>query len=951
MSEKTKADTRPAYSNNINNTSNIIKKQDVITFDKNKIIDTIRRLLKEKLDIDVDAVEIGTADFVRPKQKSSIFYKIFDNGDGNFVLFAGDFATGEQFSECLNGSGKYRTMTEADRKLIQEAKKTRDAEREKQAEEDAKKAVYILKNSNNAIPEDFGYCLKKGLTGSDFKAFQLIGYNHKYKNIVMPLFDINGKHWSNQYIYAEKITLPNGKKTDKRNKGKTNSCFNVAGDIAKSETIYIAEGAATADTVHLATDKPCVFCVNAGNIEPVYLALKGKYSDKEVVLIADNDIEKEAEKGINKGRETAEELNNKYGLPYVLCPVNSDFNDYYKGFIDEGGTREQALSKVKEYILNPDNIIEANQKKDEEETKQITDITTAQQDYPLRSYPFHCLPTDLVQSFEQLAKSLNSSSRQIPGIAMAIISGITGSSIQVHVKEGYTMPLTLFCCDIRHKGQGKSPLINKLLKTIKEKQKAEEKKYINELAEYQKAKTRGDDDIEKPEQTPALSVDDFTMESLRENPSYSGGLICLVHELAGIFNGANQYKGGKGSDKETILNLKDGQTITIKRKGLQVTLPLAVSISGGMQPPIFKRLFNGNSYTENGTVERFIYTYEQYKTYLETGDIWTQEHQQAWLKRLNNLLLWYETLKSNQSICFLKLTPEAFELYKEYRNNLVLKAKRYPEIIKGYINKITGDCSRIAGLLHLFDCLNSSHRISGEITAETYNKAIEIADFYLAEFINIMAVLILEKKQSLDLADKELSNLAQTLSKILDHANEDNYLKFNDIREAYNKDHAVNIKPRSKKIGLLIEKAGLNKTNGQVHLKNNSGDWTEKATCLICDDELKRFLNYYIKDHIQHIHDIQNTVNTDTQHGYDKKSSYPTYPEKTEDKQAMVMMDMTQKDHIHSENTINKSFGYDGYDGYDVVSKNKPDQQTKPVEQKQTSFEIFKNGDVAVLND
>jgi hypothetical protein len=295
-------------------------------------------------------------------------------------------------------------------------------------------------------------------------------------------------------------------------------------------------------------------------------------------------------------------------------------------------------------------------------------------------------------------------------------------------------------------------------------------------------------------------------------------------------------------------------------------------------------------------------------------------------------------LKSNQSICFLKLTPEAFELYKEYRNKLVLKAKRYPEIIKGYINKITGDCSRIAGLLHLFDCLNSSHRISGEITAETYNKAIEIADFYLAEYINIMAVLILEKKQSLDLADKELSNLAQTLSKILDHANEDNYLKFNDIREAYNKDHAVNIKPRSKKIGLLIEKAGLNKTNGQVHFKNNSGDWTEKATCLICDDKLKKFLNYYTKEHIQHIHHIQDTANIETQHGYDKKSSYPTYPKKTEDKQPMDIMDMTEKDHIHSENTINRGFGYDGYDGYDDSGKNKPDQQTKPVEQEQVSF-------------
>jgi putative DNA primase/helicase len=114
------------------------------------------------------------------------------------------------------------------------------------------------------------------------------------------LFDIDGKHYANQFIYPDKITLPNGEKTDKLTKGKMSGCLNVAGDIAKSETIYIAEGAATADTVHLATDKPCVFCVNAGNIESVFLALKGKFQDKKFILIADNDLKKEAEKGINK---------------------------------------------------------------------------------------------------------------------------------------------------------------------------------------------------------------------------------------------------------------------------------------------------------------------------------------------------------------------------------------------------------------------------------------------------------------------------------------------------------------------------------------------------------------------------------------------------------------------------------------------------------------------------
>jgi putative DNA primase/helicase len=358
MPKKTKADTRPASSINIShNIKNNKKNQAVIPFNPAKITE----ILRDKLNIEVSSPKIRTEKFERPKENPSVYYKVFDNGNGNYIFHGGDFATGEQFTEYLNEKGDIRGKTNEDNKIIKQATRKAEEERDKYYEETARKNAYILQKSNKPIPDDFAYCLKKGLNGSDFNAFQSIGYNPKYNNIVMPLFDIFDKHWANQYIYPDKITLPNGEKTDKIIKGKMGGCFNVAGDIENSDIVYFAEGAVTALIVHLATGKPCVFGVNAGNIEPVFLAFKGKFQDKKLILIADNDLKKEAEKGINKGRETAEKLNSKYSLPYILSPVHSDFNDYYKGFIDEGHTRKQALSKVKEYILNPDNIVEANE--------------------------------------------------------------------------------------------------------------------------------------------------------------------------------------------------------------------------------------------------------------------------------------------------------------------------------------------------------------------------------------------------------------------------------------------------------------------------------------------------------------------------------------------------------------------------------------------------------------
>jgi len=531
MYENKKADTRPAYSSNIShNIKNTVKNQAVIPFNPAKITE----ILRDKLNIEVSSPKIRTEKFERPKENPSVYYKVFDNGNGNYIFHGGDFATGEQFTEYLNEKGDIRGKTNEDNKTIKQATRKAEEERDKYYEETARRNAYILQKSNKPIPDDFAYCLKKDLTGSDFKAFQSIGYNPKYKNIVMPLFDIFDKHWANQYIYPDKITLPNGEKTDKIIKGKMGGCFNVAGDIENSDIVYFAEGAVTALIVHLATGKPCVFGVNAGNIEPVFLALKGKYSDKEVVLIADNDIEKEAEKGINKGRETAEKLNSKYSLPYILSPVNSDFNDYYKSFIDEDHTREQALNKVKEYILNPDNIVEANKEEDSETPEQR--IERLRNVYPFTTPPLEALPViknegeeiKISEIIQDLADCIGCSANSMIGAALITPLICAGHFINTKLSDTHIQKTRCNFCDVSLPSTGKTHGQEEIaVNLIKEAYKEEYEQYKTLLAEYKKKEAEFEAKLKKDEKlTP--TEEDYLRHGEPINPGkalITGGTI------------------------------------------------------------------------------------------------------------------------------------------------------------------------------------------------------------------------------------------------------------------------------------------------------------------------------------------------------------------------------------------------------------------------------------------
>lgn len=160
------------------------------------------------------------------------------------------------------------------------------------------------------------------------KGVELIGAMLDGDTVVVPIF--NSKR---EKVGIQRIT-PDGQKRFSKGMEKEGA-FGVVGK-PEGGTVYIAEGWATSVSVHMATGRPCIFALDAGNLPKVAKELPELFPDVEFVVAADND-----EKGIDAAKAT--------GFPYVLPErQGDDWNDVM-------------VARGKEYTgkaLQPKNILD-----------------------------------------------------------------------------------------------------------------------------------------------------------------------------------------------------------------------------------------------------------------------------------------------------------------------------------------------------------------------------------------------------------------------------------------------------------------------------------------------------------------------------------------------------------------------------------------------------------------
>ena len=148
--------------------------------------------------------------------------------------------------------------------------------------------------------------------------------------VLVPLIDAAGKLWNLQRIAPSK---PANGGTDKLflKGGRKSGLWHWCGDPAAASVLLVAEGYATAASVHQATGRPVAVAFDAGNLAHVCKALHLAHPAALIVICGDDDLQTFAEKGHNPGRDKATAAARAVAglavFPEGLPAGASDFND------------------------------------------------------------------------------------------------------------------------------------------------------------------------------------------------------------------------------------------------------------------------------------------------------------------------------------------------------------------------------------------------------------------------------------------------------------------------------------------------------------------------------------------------------------------------------------------------------------------------------------------------
>jgi phage/plasmid primase-like uncharacterized protein len=207
---------------------------------------------------------------------------------------------------------------EAMRQQFEEAKRKAVAERDQAYAVAAKEAQVLFDNAVPVVSHD--YLTNKGIKPNMARMFG--------GKLLIPVYGADGILQSVQAIFSD-----GAKRFHSGGKMAGGHCW--IGDPAVGETLLVAEGFATADSLNEATGYAVCIAFSAGNLKTITQMIASQYIGKKIVICADNDS---SGVGMSKAKEC--------GVDIVLPTIDGDFND----MMSEKGidaVREAIFGKVK----------------------------------------------------------------------------------------------------------------------------------------------------------------------------------------------------------------------------------------------------------------------------------------------------------------------------------------------------------------------------------------------------------------------------------------------------------------------------------------------------------------------------------------------------------------------------------------------------------------------------
>lgn len=276
---------------------------------------------------------------------------------------------------------------------------------------------------------------------------------------------------------------------------------------------------------------------------------------------------------------------------------------------------------------------------------------------PVEPFPTDIYPAALFRLIHDEAKAIGCPSDFLALPALAVAGAAIGRSAILMIMDGYPVSASIYALCVGQPSDGKSPAVRKVTDALTRVQEAHTKKFREDMASFRAlqeqcnthrklaarsqshhTKRKLDDDVNDqlesddpasnssepdlalsemrpvPPMLRRILVRDTTTEAMdvimAQNPR---GLVQVFDEASSLVASMNQYRSGKGADRQWYMSTWSGQARVVDRKGNPEGMPICVPdpflcIVGGMVPDMIGSFCDGQG-RHDGFLDRILFAY------------------------------------------------------------------------------------------------------------------------------------------------------------------------------------------------------------------------------------------------------------------------------------------------------------------------------------------------------
>lgn len=337
----------------------------------------------------------------------------------------------------------------------------------------------------------------------------------------------------------------------------------------------------------------------------------------------------------------------------------------------------------------------------------------------VRELPVDAMPRACRRLIREAAATIGCPPDFVALPMLVTLGSAIGTSRVLKLKRGWEEGATIYGVTIADPGEKKSPAAAVAIDPAKKAQAELKSTHKKKLEEYEAKMREHEKDKREcrrdgltdpiPPEEPVMGrtlIDDTTVEALavvlETNPR---GVLLARDEIAAWARSMDQYKGGKGADRQFFLSTWSNQYASVDRKNRRDPLILQrpfVGMFGSIQPAILPELGDGR---EDGMLDRFLHAYPDPRPSRWTEDDISPEAEEDYRSLYGKLRRLYleEDDHGDPEPTRIHLAPDAKAVLVEAINQHREEMERpgFPARLKGPWSKLEAYLARIALILAL----------------------------------------------------------------------------------------------------------------------------------------------------------------------------------------------------------------------------------------------------------